>query len=855
MSNHIPNQDLNKNTFFKPETSREALSDIDIPKILSIIKKSIIWIVLINIIIFAVVFFILRYTAPIYRSTSAIKLTIKNEKAASTLQGIIGIGGVGGVGAADPTSIIGEIAFIQSEIVAKEVIKILGLHVSYFMKGTIMDSELYPFAPFVVSNYEKTTFVDQPISINILSLQEYKITIKNEKTISQKFIFGEQINWNGLNMTIKLGNPKQALSRNYSYYFKINSERSLINYVLSNKYLEVGEANKEAKIISIGFKEENPVKAQAIVMAYDSAYAVKSVEEKNKSNIQMIQYLTLQGKQFGDSLLKYDALMQGFFLENKTKNTDDKLQKAIEELERITKEQQKIAAELVVYKELEMLVATGDSLKEFVSSLPLLKNEAISRLVLEYQQIMSDMQKIYLREKSNTLTIKSYQQDLNNKRKQLNEFNTGSQKLIYKTLRGINEKKIEIESILIGLPPKGREYGQISKNYARYDGFCNNIINQLFSIRLTAAGVVPEIIILSPASKPLEPIFPIKLQYYLVALVLGVVLSVGIVVVRYLMHDTLMNQGELEKLIDCPILGGIPEYNKEKMEVSRLVIQESSRSSLNEAIRDIRTNLDYMLPAGKGLFDDNNSTLLSVTSTISGEGKTFVAANLSGLIAQADRKVIILDFDMRKPKLNQAFGLENETGVSDILSGKAEWENCVRDTAIDSLKIITAGYSPPNPSELILRESLDILLNQLKQKFDVIMIDTPPVGLVTDGILIMKKVDLPMYVVRANYSKRFFAKGINKVAQINNFKNMSVIMNAVRRSTGGYGGYGNYGGNYGGYGGYGSYGGYGYYEEDDKDLKKKSTLLDKIKSIFSFSKKQSKKKKKSKSKNKNEKTE
>ncbi|TAG90899.1 MAG: polysaccharide biosynthesis tyrosine autokinase, partial [Bacteroidetes bacterium] len=543
-------------------------------------------------------------------------------------------------------------------------------------------------------------------------------------------------------------------------------------------------------------------------MAYDSAYAVKSVEEKNKSNVQMIQYLTKQGKQFGDSLMKYDALMQGFFLENKTKNTDDKLQRVIEDLEKINKEQQKIAEELAIYKELELLVSSGDSLKEFVSSLPLLKNEAISKLVLEYQQVMSDLQKIYLREKSNTLTIKSYQQDLRNKRKQLTEFNTGSQKLLYKSLRGMNEKKIEIESILIGLPPKGREYGQISKNYARYDAFYNNIINQLFSIRLTAAGVVPEIIILSPASKPFAPISPIKLQYYLVTIVLGAVFSVGLVLIRYLMHNTLLNQGELEKLLDVPILGGIPEYDAEKMEVSRLVVQDNQKSSLNESIRAIRTNLDYMLPVGKRLFDEKSTTILSVTSTISGEGKTFVASNLSGIIAKTDKKVIILDFDMRKPKLNQAFGLENTTGVSDILTGKITWQECLHDTAIDNLKVITAGFIPPNPSELILRDTLDILLNDLKENFDVIMIDTPPVGLVTDGILIMKKVDLPMYVVRANYSKRFFTKGINKVAQVNNFKNMSVIMNAIQRSTGGYGGYGNYGGYYGGYGGYGG----GYYE-------------------------------------------
>lgn len=200
---------------------------------------------------------------------------------------------------------------------------------------------------------------------------------------------------------------------------------------------------------------------------------------------------------------------------------------------------------------------------------------------------------------------------------------------------------------------------------------------------------------------------------------------------------------------------------------------------------------------------------MSVTSTISGEGKTFVAINLSGVIALSGVKVVIIDLDMRKPKIHRAFDVDNEVGMSTILIGKNTVEQCIHKTSIDSLDFISAGPTPPNPSELILRDEFDKTLKHLHTIYDLIFIDTPPVGLVTDGIIIMKKVDQPLYVVRAEYSKKGFEKNINKLVINNNFKNLGAILNGFDNSIG-YG----YGYKYGyGYGyGYGS----GYYHEEAK---------------------------------------
>jgi capsular exopolysaccharide synthesis family protein len=263
---------------------------------------------------------------------------------------------------------------------------------------------------------------------------------------------------------------------------------------------------------------------------------------------------------------------------------------------------------------------------------------------------------------------------------------------------------------------------------------------------------------------------------------LGLLLSMLLLSLKYILHDSISNQRELERTTHAPILGAIPTYIREKMEISKLIINKNPKASISESFRTIRTNMEFMLPSKK------KKRIISVTSTVSGEGKTFVTLNLAGVIALSDTKVIILDLDMRKPKIHLAFDEDNHAGVSTILIGKHKLLDCVRKTSIDSLDYIGAGPTPPNPSELIMRPEFDLLLKELHQDYDVIVIDTPPVGLVTDGILVMKKADLPVYVVRADYSKRYFVKNINKLVNNNNFSKLSIVLNAFKHlSQYGYG--------------------------------------------------------------------
>ncbi|MEO1256566.1 MAG: polysaccharide biosynthesis tyrosine autokinase, partial [Bacteroidota bacterium] len=314
----------------------------------------------------------------------------------------------------------------------------------------------------------------------------------------------------------------------------------------------------------------------------------------------------------------------------------------------------------------------------------------------------------------------------------------------------IDRRRSLLEGSLSRMPSMGTEYGKNRRLYGIQEEFMLSLQTSKMELEITRAGTVTKNVILSPASLPTAPIKPQKALILGAGFMIGIILGIVFLLIRYLAHNKVAGVRELEKLADVPILGAVPQYKQEALSQTSLVVKKDSKSSLSEALRTIRTNMDFIHPS-------TDSKIISVTSTISGEGKTFVAANLGAIMAMTGQRVCVVDIDMRKPKVHLAFGeSSSSSGVSTILSGKSDIKSSVYHTKIENLFFIGAGPTPPNPSELLLQPSFNNMLDELKASFDVVILDTPPVGLVTDGRLVMKFCDIQLYIVRADYSKRNF---------------------------------------------------------------------------------------------------
>ena len=746
----------------------------------------------------------MRYTKPLYESSSVIKLDFKSE---ATSLGLVSNGPV----QQDLSGISGEIEILKSKLFLDLVVNAIKYDVSYHFYGRYLTDERYGNSPFVVSHRIKNgTLYDKPIDILLINSSEFVITynIGVEKTIRGSF--GEDIRTEDLNILVE---KTKSFSENTlgKYFFIINSKEALLRYFQNNS--TVAPENFNAKTIRISLQDFNRFKARAFLTAMDTLYLDYTKEEKNRTLDQKIDFLDKEIEKTQDTLRLYESYFEDVIIENKTVSLEKDLASTLQQITLLDSQKLAINNRMSALDQLvsEMLdegafVTDQYTLNQFPDFLKVAieayqtEIDARTEKLASYNENTHVIQQIDLRvsQRKETLLdlLDKYQLGLND------------------ALSKVSEQRNSMERNFSQLPSMGTEYNKNRRIYGLQESHLTSLRQSKMELELTKAGTVTNGILLSPASLPISPISPRKLLIIGAGIILSLVLSLFFVVTRYLLNNYITSAKELEKLSPAPILGSVPFYTKEKLPLTKLIVNKSSKSALSESLRTIRTNMDF-------LNVDKKAKTVTITSTISGEGKTFIAVNLGSIIASTDKKVCIVDLDLRKPKVHTAFEQNaRSVGTSTVLIGKSDIEECVIESEVENLFYIPAGPTPPNPSELVLSDRFNTFMEELQEKFDFIIFDTPPVGLVTDAILVMKKTDLQFYVVKAQYSRRAFAKTITDLVKVNKFSHMTVIFNGVKGGMNGYG-YGSYG--YGSYG-YGGYG-YGYYEDGDKPKSKLASLI------------------------------
>ena len=300
------------------------------------------------------------------------------------------------------------------------------------------------------------------------------------------------------------------------------------------------------------------------------------------------------------------------------------------------------------------------------------------------------------------------------------------------------------------------------------------------------------------------PVSPKRSMIYLIALVLGIGIPVGIIYLIDLTKFKIEGRADVEKLTSVPVVGDIPLTDEKNDKNGSIAVFENKNNLMSETFRNIRTNLQFML--------DNDQKVILVTSTVSGEGKSFVSSNLAISLSLLGKKVVIVGLDIRKPGLNKVFNLSSkEKGITQYLANpEMDLMSLIQQSDVNkNLYILPGGTVPPNPTELLARDGLDKAIEILKKNFDYVILDTAPIGMVTDTLLIGRVADLSAYVCRTDYTHKAEYTLINELYHEKKLPNLCTIINGVdlkRRKYGYYYGYGKYGKHYG----YGKRYGYGY---------------------------------------------
>ena len=327
------------------------------------------------------------------------------------------------------------------------------------------------------------------------------------------------------------------------------------------------------------------------------------------------------------------------------------------------------------------------------------------------------------------------------------------------------------------LPLFEAEYLRLKRDYEVKSSFYNSLLDRKASFTLSRAGIVSDYIVLEEPKIAETHIAPDDSFIRFVGLAIGAILSLILVVFRYITHKEIINVEDITSQTETSLLGVIQRYS-EKLPMSAIVVTNRPKSGISESFRGVRSNLEFFEA-------ENDFRSIAVTSTIPGEGKTFVAINLAAIIALQGKRVLLVDVDLRKPRIHKIFDLPNSAGMSTLLNKRSIKEDVTFSTTEENLWAIPAGPIPPNPYELIGGDSFVKFLDEVKNSFDVVIFDTPPIGLVTDSIPVISKVNNPIYVLRADYSHRSFVGHIESTKDNLQVPNLSIIMNDYGRGVSG----------------------------------------------------------------------
>jgi tyrosine-protein kinase Etk/Wzc len=743
---------------------------IDPDKLIAVAQKAKWWVLLIFIGCNIAAYLTTRWTKDVFESASELKLDIKRDATELGIKTLVEDQNI--------NIIAGEIEQIKSRVFFSRVLDSLDLSISYYSIGNVLKDEMYKRSPFAIA-YEltNTEILNIPIHFNFIDNQSFKIRFKNgENTITGKF--GTPLSLLG-NVLIFSKTSYFDLNGYNDFEFILNSRVSLIDYLSKN--IKVDPLSFNANTIRVAFQDYNPVKAYEIVNTIDSLYIFYSSEQKNLANRQKITWLNNELAQVEKRMENFENYFENFTLQNKSSDLTLDLKNTILAINRVDSQRFELTKRIALLNETidEILKDKPNSSIQQKNFLPLYVNQKLGEL----NKLKQGSDQLSLAYNENTFAFRQKENEMKSVKDLVHQQLTELKKEWQKKAIELTDRKQKLEKDFIAMPDKNTQFSKNQRFYKLYEEFYLLMMQSKAQFEIAQAGNTPDFKILSTATIPSSPLSPKKIYILAIGFIIGVALNFFFIGFLYLLNNKITNTQEIERGTNVPLLGVIPAYKRSS--ASEFHVLENPKSMVSESIRTLRTNLDFFTSGGA-------KKIITITSTISGEGKSFLAANLGGVLSMSKKKVILLDLDMRKQKNGSHFVTnDNSKGISTILIKRNNWQECVQRTELENLYYLPSGPHPPNPSELLLNGEFTSLLEELKQEFDFVVIDTPPVGLVTDGIMAMKKSDVSIYVMRANYSKRDFLNNINRIQTIHKVAGLAVVLNALVSSGKAYG-YGYY---------------------------------------------------------------
>lgn len=814
----------NKNLEMESIQENEEKSSFDFATIYTALILNWKWFVLSLIICMGAAHIYLRYATPIYQS--AAKLLIKDDEGSgSSFKGSNSIMSATNLGIiSNSNGIDNEMEILKSRTLAQQTVYDLKLYVNYRHEGKLKDHVLYGDQEVNIDmDLEHLKKLNAPMNLKITREgRNYHVTGSYYVPIDNNSFKPEAVNidktFSALPATIgtRVGVVRFTQNGNYMLRDGESLKATMIApEIAAGKYvgnLNVTESSKTTTIVDLVLNDEIPQRAIDYLKQLAIVYNRQANEDKNEIAVRTEQFINQRLEKINAELGSTEGQLENYKKRNNMVELKTNATQAVANADQYAQKLSEANTQVALLDELTKYMNEPSNRHQPIPSNVGLSDASATSLINEYNKIALQRNQLLHSASENSPTVTPLTA-------QLDDLNSSIKRAMTQARAGLKIQRNSIaaqagkyEGQINNTPEQERMLTQIGRQQEVKSGLYLMLLQKREENSISLAATADK-------GKLIDtPVFTGKVTpknsiIMLIALILGLAIPAGILFLLEFFRYKIEGHNDVEKLTNLPIIADVAIASERAKTKADIVVHENKNNLMEEIFRSLRTNLQFLLK--------QHDKVIMFTSTTSGEGKTFIASNVAISFALLGKKVVLVGLDVRKPRLAELFEIDDHHhGITNLLvKDEVNWsdvkEQIIPSGINDKLDILMAGPVPPNPGELVTRESLDQTMEQLKEHYDYILIDTAPVGLVTDTLALGRISNATVYVCRADFTQKASFGLINSLSMEKKLPNMSIVLNGVdlsKKKYGYYYGYGKYGkyGKYGNYGMYGSKGKYGY---------------------------------------------
>ncbi|HEY0054505.1 MAG TPA: polysaccharide biosynthesis tyrosine autokinase [Pedobacter sp.] len=743
----------------------------------------------------------LWYTPIVYSTSGSLKFDEKRSEFTDLLSG-------GGSSYGRNNKIQSETFVIQSRDVLLNAIGRLDYKISYFLKGRVRTTDAYPNKPFPIEiiKQDSNSFFHKPVDIDPIDNRSFRISYQDGTTNKEKvYKIGELITIPGIQFRVKSVDPIKT-----GYFFQFNSKEDFLGRAGG---ITTKEAAKSSNVMQLFLSDKNSAFAIDMVNAIMKEYVDYDVRQKGTSASQTIEFVEKQLKFLYDKVQQSGGALERYKRTNKMIDLSTSTELSIKKNTEQQAQLQTLRLQEIAINQLEQQIQNNKDKVSINFSIDEAQNGLLSGLITQLNSLIVEREKKLIQYNETSGPIQQVDKQISDNRSAIinnirltRERNVRNQRYI---LNQINSSQEELNNI----PSAERDFAKLQSEFDINQKVFTYLSEKRLEAQITKAAVVPSATIVNQATSS-SIISPVPAKIYTNALLTGLVLGILIIFLVRALNPFIYDKETVEGLTNIPIIGVVRKFPGfiDQNNSQALSVQQP-KSVFAESVRSVRTNLSF-------LASEKDRKVICITSEIAGEGKSFISVNLASTLSLIEKKVVLIGADLRRSKLHKTFNVKNNIGLSTYLSKQSELKDIIHKTELETLDFIPAGPVPPNPSELLHSQIMKDLLNQLKGMYDYILVDTAPVGLVSDSIPLIRNSDVNLFVIRSGASRFNAATIADKLSAEYDLKNVVIVLNAFGDDilhsnyyTSSYsgGGYSQY---Y--YSDYSGYAGSGYYTDEVK---------------------------------------